>query len=26
LWGKLEQLNGASADDPRVQFSTQYKY
>jgi hypothetical protein len=26
LWGKLEQLDGATADDPRVQFSAQYKY
>jgi hypothetical protein len=26
LWGKLEQFNGLSADDVRVQFSGQFKF
>ncbi len=26
IWGKLEQFDRASADDPRLQFSAQYKY
>ena len=26
LWGKLEQFNGESADDVRVQFSAQFKF
>jgi len=26
LWGKLEQKNGLSQDDARVQFSTQFKF
>ena len=26
LWGKLEQFNGQSADDVRVQFSGQFKF
>jgi hypothetical protein len=26
IWGKLEQLNGESEDDVRVQFSGQYKF
>jgi hypothetical protein len=26
LWGKLEQKNGATADDVRVQFSSQLKF
>jgi hypothetical protein len=26
IWGKIEQFDRATADDPRLQFSAQYKY
>ena len=26
IWGKLEQFDRATGDDPRLQFSAQYKY
>ena len=26
LWGRLEQNDGESANDTRIQFSSQYKY